>query len=128
MRYVLRIFNNLKKVTPEVFLGTPESGRAGSQLLPVAWKNGVMVVVNSFKNWVIIKLSPEVDIRQCSLHVGSRVDVDTTCRIKKREWKIKFPYSASLHSISPADINIIIAPDEENEPDPPPPPESSGTN
>lgn len=126
LRYDLRIFNNLEKGTPEVFLGIPGTGKTGRRLLPVKWQNGVRVVVNSFKNWLIIKAPPEVDIRECSLHVGSRVDVDTQCRIKKREWKIRFPYRAARHSESPADINIILAPDEENEPPDPDP--GSGTN
>jgi hypothetical protein len=112
-RFDVRIVNKFKKGTLKVFMGVPFSEKTGGRLYPVKWKSGErVVVVNDPKDWVVIKAPEGVDIRQHSIHVGSRIDVDAKCRIKEREWTIKFPYCDDPDAESPADVNITLAPDE----------------
>ena len=118
-KYEIQFVNKIKNVKPELYLGIPGSGARGNLLLGVEWE-GRKIVAPNFKNWLIIKIPQGIDIRECSLHVRSRVDLDTKCRIKEREWKIEFPYSTSTYAETPADVNITLAPDEPNDPDPAP--------
>ena len=115
----LRVFNKTKGI-PELYLVGPGFAANGELIPAASWESGEKLVIFSSKHWLRIKLPLELDIREYSLQVGSRVDVDTKYRIKDNEWKIEFPYCASFHEISPADVNITLAPDEENEPDPDP--------
>lgn len=116
-KYEVQFFNKDENVKPKMFLGIPGTGNL---LLRVEWED-CKIVIPSSKYWLVIRLPHGIDPRAYFLKVGSRVDVNTRCRINEREWIIELPDSDSPYAEEPSDVNITIGPDEENEPPDPQP-------